>query len=148
MPIRHALWRVGPKPIPLPEVSLGKEALLEQMICEDLSILSDRWLLIGRQIRTAHGGVIDLLALNADAQLVLIELKRDQTPREVVAQAIDYASWAQELASEEIAEIYQIFSAGGSLDDAFERRFRITLDEDQLNGSHQIVVVASTLDPG
>ena len=87
MPIRHAIWKVGPNPQPLQESSLGKEALLEQMIAADPSILSDRWLLIGRQVRTAHGGVVDLLALNADAQLIVIELKREQTPREVVAQA-------------------------------------------------------------
>jgi len=79
----------------LAEVSLGKEALLEQMITEDPTILSDRWLLIGRQVRTTHGGFIDLLALNQDGQLIVIELKRDMTPREVVAQALDYASWAQ-----------------------------------------------------
>ena len=48
MPIRHAIWKVGTKPEPLAEVSLGKEALLEQMITEDPTILSDRWLLIGR----------------------------------------------------------------------------------------------------
>lgn len=48
MPIRHAIWKVGTKPDPLTEVSLGKEALLEQMITEDPTILSDRWLLIGR----------------------------------------------------------------------------------------------------
>ncbi|MBI2353658.1 MAG: DUF91 domain-containing protein [Deltaproteobacteria bacterium] len=75
MPIRHAIWKVGTKPEPLAEVSLGKEALLEQMITEDPTILSDRWLLIGRQVRTTHGGFIDLLALNQDGQLIVIELK-------------------------------------------------------------------------
>lgn len=55
MPIRHAIWKVGTRPEPLVEVSLGKEALLEQMITEDTTILSDRWLLIGRQVRIAHG---------------------------------------------------------------------------------------------
>jgi len=29
MPIRHAIWKVGDKPMPLSEVSLGTEALLE-----------------------------------------------------------------------------------------------------------------------
>ena len=102
MPIRHAIWKVGTKPEPLTEVSLGKEALLEQMITEDPTILSDRWLLIGRQVRTTHGGFLDLLALNQDGQLIVIELKRDMTPREVVAQALDYASWVQELKADDI----------------------------------------------
>lgn len=147
MPIRHAIWKVGTKPQPLTEASLGKEALLEQMIVEDPAILSERWLLIGRQVRTTHGGFIDLLALNQDSQLIVIELKRNQTPREVVAQALDYASWVQNLASDEIAAIYDNYSGGGSLNEAFQQRFRLVLDEEQLNGSHQIVIVASTLDP-
>jgi RecB family endonuclease NucS len=46
-------------------------------------------MLIGRQENTGHGGRIDLVALAPDASLVLIELKRDKTPREVVAQALD-----------------------------------------------------------
>lgn len=147
MPICHAIWKVGTKPEPMTEASLGKEALLEQMIVEDPAILSDRWLLIGRQICTTHGGFIDLLALNQDGQLIVIELKRVQTPREVVAQALDYASWVQNLAADEIAAIYDRFSGGGSLGEAFQKRFGLALDEEELNGSHQVVIVASSLDP-
>lgn len=146
MSIRHAIWKVGDNPMPLPEASLGKEALLEQMIVQEPGILSERWMLIGRQVRTAFGSFIDLLALNQDGQLVLIELKRDLTPREVVAQALDYASWVQDLAPEEIAAIYAKFSQGGALGNAFQQKFGIPLDEEQLNGSHQIVIVASSLD--
>jgi hypothetical protein len=90
---------------------------------------------------------VDLLALNPEGHLIVIELKRDQTPREVVSQGLDYASWAQGLTSDQIADIYQRFSGGGSLSAAFYERFGHTLDEDQLNGSHQVVIVASSLDP-
>ncbi len=147
MPIHHAIWKVGTKPNLLAEVSLGKEAMLEQMIIEDSTILSDRWLLIGKQVHTSHGGFIDLLALNQDGQLIVVELKRKQTPREVVAQALDYASWAQNLTTDELASIYDNFSGGGSLGEAFQQRFGLSLDEEQLNSSHQIVIVASSLDP-
>jgi len=37
------------------------------------------------------GGRIDLLAIAPDGALVIIEIKRGRTPREVVAQALDYA---------------------------------------------------------
>jgi hypothetical protein len=147
MPIRHAIWKVGEKPASLSEVSLDSEAMLEQMISEDLSILSERWMLIGRQVRTAHGGKVDLLALNQDGQIIVIELKKDLTPREVVAQALDYASWVQKLEAQEVVKIFNAFSGGKSLTDEFKIRFGFSLDEEQLNGSHQIFVVASALDP-
>jgi len=57
----------------------------------DIAILNADWLLIGRQVRTGFDKFIDLLALDGDGKVIIIELKRNQTPREVVAQAIDYA---------------------------------------------------------
>jgi hypothetical protein len=116
------------------------------MIVADPNILSSDWMLIGRQEQTPFGGRIDLLAIMPDASLVLIELKRDRTPREVVAQALDYASWVKALTPEKIAQIYQRFSKGGTLDEAFKSRFGTPLEEESLNKSHQIILVASELD--
>jgi len=49
-------------------------------------------MLIGRQKDTDFGGErVDLLTVAPDGAVVLVELKRDRTPREVVAQAVDYA---------------------------------------------------------
>jgi hypothetical protein len=77
---------------------------------------------------------------------VLFELKRNRTPREVVAQAIDYAAWIESLSTDRIAQIYQRFSGGGNLDEAFRQRFKVSLDEDALNESHQFILVAAELD--
>src|SRR5437588_1661151 len=112
MPIRTAIWRVAAQPEQLAESSLAKEQLLEDMIVAAPRLLSDEWMLIGRQEDTGFGGRIDLLAIAPDGSLVLIELKRDHTPREVVAQAIDYASWVEKLRAEEIAAIYGRFAPG------------------------------------
>ena len=116
------------------------------MIVAQPLLLSDTWMLIGRQERTGQGGIIDLLAIAPDGSLVLIELKRDRTPRDVVAQALDYASWMEELKAEEIAAIYRRFKAERSLSNDFMARFGQPLDEDTLNQSHQIVIVAAQLD--
>lgn len=146
MPIRHAIWRVGTQPEPLHTAQLATEQLLEEMIVADPRILSDEWMLIGRQEPTGLGGRIDLLAIAPDASLVLIELKRHQTPREVVAQSLDYASWVEDLKPENIAAIYQRFAPGRNLAADFRSRFGQDLDEEELNQTHQIVVLASSLD--
>lgn len=146
MPIQHAIWKVGDKPEPLTSSLLASEQKLEEMIVRDPRILSSEWMLIGRQEVTSHGGRIDLLAIAPDASLVLIELKRDRTPREIVAQALDYASWVEQLTPDKIAQIYLRFSNGGNLDEAFQQRFGTGLDEETLNQSHQITIVAAELD--
>lgn len=116
------------------------------MILAAPEILSTEWMLIGRQEQTGLGGRIDLLAIAPDASLVLIELKRNRTPREIVAQALDYASWVEQLTTDKIAQIYQRFSGGATLDEAFHKHFGVELDEDALNSSHQIILVAAELD--
>jgi hemin uptake protein HemP len=146
MPIQHAIWKVGENPVPLSASQLASEQKLEEMIVRDPRILSSEWMLIGRQEVTSHGGRIDLLAITPDGSLVLIELKRDKTPREIVAQALDYASWVGHLTTEKIAQIYQRFSNGGNLDESFQQRFGTELDEETLNQSHQIIIVAAELD--
>ena len=103
-------------------------------------------MLIGRQESTGYGGRIDLLAIAPDAALVLIELKRDRTPREVVAQALDYASWVEGLDAVEIGAIYQRFAPGHNLELDFQVRSGQPLDEESLNVDHQIVVVSAALD--
>jgi len=132
MPIRTAIWKVAPNPEPLTESSIANEQLLETMIVAAPALISDEWMLIGRQEDTGFGGRIDLLAIAPDGSLVLIELKRNQTPREVVAQALDYASWVQNLKPEDIVAIYSRFLPGHELAQDFQARFGIALDEDNL----------------
>lgn len=146
MPIQHAIWTVGGSPKPLVPSKLPSEQVLEEMIVKDPRILSSEWMLIGRQEITTYGARIDLLAIAPDGSLVLIELKRDKTPREIVAQALDYASWVEQLTPDKISQIYHRFSNGGNLDEAFEQRFGAELEEESLNASHQIIIVAAALD--
>jgi RecB family endonuclease NucS len=95
MPIPTAIWKVSAQPEMLAESTLAKEQLLEAMIVASPRLLSDEWMLIGRQEDTGYGGRIDLLAIAPNGSLVLIELKRDRTPRDVVAQSVDYAVWVE-----------------------------------------------------
>jgi RecB family endonuclease NucS len=106
MAIRHAIWKVSATPEQLVESALSNEQLFEKMIVAEPRILSDEWMLIGRQENTGYGGRVDLVAIAPDASLVLIELKRDRTPREVVAQALDYAGWVEKLKPEDVVAMY------------------------------------------
>ena len=47
--------------------------------------------------------------LDGDGNLVVLELKRNRTPREVVAQLLDYGSWVRTLEDDDIAAIFDRF---------------------------------------
>ncbi|WP_417436573.1 hypothetical protein [Idiomarina abyssalis] len=151
MAVQHGIWRIGSKPEPLKPVKLEAELLLEQQIVQDVSILNENWLLIGRQVYTEFGKYIDLLAIDATGSIIIIELKKHKTPRDVVAQTIDYASWVETLPSEKFSEIYQDFAkkhglASTSFDEAFQAKFGVKPFEEDINSSHQMVIVAAELD--
>lgn len=42
------------------------------------------------------------LAVSREGDLTVIELKRDRTPRDVVAQILDYATWVATLGTKQI----------------------------------------------
>lgn len=153
MPFQHSLYRIDQGLQRLSLVPLEKEEILENHIAQDVGILNDRWMIIGRQVHTDYGKYIDLLAVDATGTLIIIELKKDQTPREVAAQTLDYATWVETLPPEQIAEIWRIYLQNHrkdlgmiSLDLAFQQRFGIPLSEVPLNEEHQMVVVAARLD--
>src|SRR4051794_6681840 len=125
MPIEMALWRLnGNEPTLVGSSSLDTERRLEEILENDISILGlDRLLVIGRQVATTWGKYVDLLALDPQGDLVVIELKRDRTPREVVAQALDYGSWAKDLDYERLADIYGSYRSGEDLEMALKDAF-------------------------
>ena len=87
-----------------------------------------------------------MLCIDSKGDLVIIELKRDLTPREVTAQVLDYASWATDLSSDRITEIADGYLGDkGPLDVAFVQRFKEDLPE-ALNQSHRMLVVAGGID--
>jgi len=125
---------------------LDLEKRLEFWIAKDISIVSDDYLVIGQQIETAFGKVIDLLCLDSNGDVVILELKRDKTPRDVVAQALDYASWVNDLSQEEILSIANnYFTNSHSLEKEFREKFKTELPE-TINEEHSMIIVASAID--
>lgn len=145
MPVEVAIWRLGTEGRRLAPTPLASEAELESLIANDLSVLGLDLLLIGRQVMTAYGKRIDLLGIDTEGDLHVIELKRDRTPREVVAQALDYGSWVKSLDFDSIAAICSEYSGGIRLEELFADRFGASIPE-AINQDHHLVVVASELD--
>ena len=146
MTIEMAIWRMTESgPVVVPSQSLDLEQRLEDMIVADPSLTGLNLLVIGRQVHTAYGGNIDVLALDSEARVHVLELKRDRTPRDVVAQTLDYGSWVQNLTLDEAKGIFAQ-QQSGELDDAFAEAFGSPLP-DVFNSDQQLTVIASELDP-
>ncbi len=145
MPIELGIWRLNGELTRIDFRPLELETKLENTLAADLSLVAPGLMLIGRQVTTAFGKFIDLLAIDRDGTLVIIELKRDKTPREVVAQTLDYASWAKDLSYDQITEIYAEKNGGQKFEVGFSDAFGSSARE-SINESHRMVVVASELD--
>jgi hypothetical protein len=146
MSIEIGIWRMDKEAKRIPSTKLDDEDELQALIFHDPSLISDDLLILGQHVRTAYGKEIDLLGINSEGELVVIELKRDKTPRDVVAQTIDYASWIGQLSYQDIVEIFNKYNPpGDSFEHAFEDAFKHAPMEN-LNETHLLVVVASELD--
>lgn len=146
MPSEIKLWQVDDQHlISIPKQKLDFESRIEKWLRNDISLISNDLLVIGQQVQTTYGGVIDLLALDHLGNLVILELKRDKTPRDIVAQALDYASWVKELGHESVSEQANNFLKVKTFDQAFKEKFQTDLPE-VLNERHRIYIVASSID--
>jgi len=140
-----SLWKIsGEKLEKVAAGSLSSEDKLESWIAGDPAILGLDIMLIGRQVTTDFGGRIDLLGINREGDINIIELKRDRTPREVVAQVLDYASWVSKLTTKRVHDLAQKH-LGQPLPKAFREHFDAPLPEN-LNNAHSMVIVAGSLD--
>jgi len=105
------------------KASVELEEHLEKWLEEDITILDEDLLVIGRQVPTDFGGKIDLLCLDRNGDLVIIELKRGKTPREVVAQALDYASWGVDFSRDELETQAESAAGRKSFDSWWKQSF-------------------------
>lgn len=135
------IWRVGKEPKPLQPSKMDSEQQLEEMLVADMRILSPEWMYVGNQVQTGTGR-IDILAVARDGTLVVVELKRHETSRDVVAQTLDYLSWAAEQTPESIEALYAERHKR-PLADALAERFGPSTEGESLDGQQLAVIVAS-----
>ena len=153
---RIRLWKVvdrqaqgGGRPQEIPSSEVGLEKQLEAWLEHDISMLDPGLLVVGRQVHTPNGR-IDLLCIDREGLIVVVELKKGRTSREVVAQALDYASWAKDLNADDVEAIAKDcgkIGNDGSLQDAFDEKFEVDRgDRVDLCEGHRSIVVAEDID--
>ena len=141
------LWRIegGDNLRVMPQSPLDLEIRIQRWLERDISILTPGLLVIGKEVETEFGGFIDLLCLDRVGDLVVVELKRDKTPREITAQTLDYGSWVSELSNEDVTAIAEKYLGQGKFEEAFKLRFGDVVPE-TLNERHRLMIVASHID--
>ena len=129
-----------------------REAILENWLERNPhSIIEDgNLLIIGRQVTTNIGSFIDLLALDKQGDVVVVELKRDRTPRDTLAQTLEYASFAEHLDYEQLEDIFGTYINDESVNLAQYHRdyFELMTDEAAVfNKDQRIVIVGQRITP-
>ncbi len=134
------------------ELGLAERPDLQEWIVKEPGVLNEDLLIIQKEFAGFDGTDerLDLLALDEDGRLVLIENKTDDSGKDVVWQALKYASYCASLTKGDIVEIYQNYldryCGGGNAEENIRDFLEVSnLDEIALNpGSEQrIVLVAS-----
>ena len=145
MPVEMKMWRIDSgAPQALTPTAIPTERELHNFLEHDPSLLGDRLLVIGSEVITPFGKRLDLLAIDVDGNLHVLELKRDRTPREVVAQILDYGSWVSTLSREDVIELAEKH-LGRRFETAYEDVFG-SAPPDEVNGDLQLTIVAAQLD--
>lgn len=145
MALNMKLWEICDSKLQeINESKIDKEEQLENWIEKDTSIIGYNILIIGRQVSTSFGGRLDLLAIDELGDLVILELKRDKTPRDVIAQVLDYASWVKKLNYNSISNMALKYLKK-ELAEVFYDKFGFSIPE-TINSNHKMIIVASEFD--
>ncbi|MCL4517673.1 MAG: DUF5655 domain-containing protein [Thaumarchaeota archaeon] len=103
----------------------------------------------------AFENLVDILAIDEEGSLIVIEVKRSQTHRDVIAQALEYASdvadWDYQKLNLKAAEYFAAKKLPyDSLLSAFQETFGVgptDFSESQYNQRQRIYMVAETIEP-
>lgn len=129
------------------ELGFKERQNLQEWIAKEPTCLGEELLIIQKEFDGFDDTRerLDLLALDKNGSLVIIENKLDDTGRDVVWQAIKYASYCSSLTKEQIVEIYQDYldrkeSGGDAKDKIIDFFDEIDYDEIVLNEKDQRII--------
>ena len=124
------------------------EQWLESWLEKYPDSLDEPLMIIGRQVHTDGGGVLDLFGLNARGDTVVLELKRDRAPRDTIAQALEYAAFVSRLRAEDLEAVYRDYQDDTSLvlGEHHRKWFKLEAsDSVTFNADQRVVIVGQTI---
>ena len=142
---------------PLRESEFDKEVNLENRLIrtDGATIGGVDVMYIGRQGSPEEGGIFDILGLDENGNTVIVELKRGKAPREIAAQALEYASGIRKEDYEQLNHRHheftreygpeQSFDETSTLREHHQTYFELDepLEEREFNGDQRLVLVGT-----
>lgn len=127
------------------ELEVRERFDIEVWVKNNPSILKENLLIISEQVLLPSGRQPDLIALDKSGNLVIIELKRDDSGREVYWQAITYAAQFSEYSFSDVIDMYENFLKKSGIDDSSAKeRIEDFVEEDleNINQKQRIFIVS------
>lgn len=129
------------------ELGLKERFDIQQWIEKTPSILGEELLVIAKEYELPSRTRLDLLAIDKQANLVIIELKGNESGSSVDWQSIKYASYCSNFTHEEIYRIYAEYL--GTDENESELKIETFIDEEteNLNESQRIILASKEFHP-
>jgi len=130
------------------DLELSERYDLQEWIADNPKILGEDLLIIQKEFNgfSETNERLDLLALDENGKLVVIENKLDDSGKDVVWQALKYASYCATLTKSEITEIYQRYLTDGNAQEKLSNFYKQDYESIRLNsveGDQRIILVAA-----
>lgn len=126
------------------DLKLKERFDIEVWVKNNPSILKEELLIISEQIILPSRRQPDLIALDKEGKLVIIELKRDDSGRDVYWQAVTYAAQFAEYSFPEIIEMYRDYLDNNHKDLDSQETIEnfIEVEVEKLNEKQRIILVS------
>lgn len=130
------------KLIKFSDLGLKERFDIQEWVEKTPSILGEELLIIAKEYILPSGTRLDLLAIDRLANLVIIELKRDDSGCAVDWQAIKYASYCSNFTAEDIYKIFADYMGSNDSDAEFKIEDFIEEEIENLNEKQRIILAS------
>ncbi|HAL61939.1 MAG TPA: hypothetical protein DCP08_05970 [Chloroflexi bacterium] len=120
---------------------------IEEWVEKTPEVLGEELLVISKELLLPFRRRIDLLAIDKQANLVVIELKRDESGSDIEWQAIKYVSYCSNFVQDDIFAIFANYLESDSDDAQLQIEEFIDLELDDLNQSQRMILVSKEFHP-